>query len=702
MLLFHNLNKAREDYRTIPVRFLKVAVAGSGAIGKTNFINLLMKRKFEEGHHSTDIVRANHAVSFQMGTFQESSKVDDVAWFELDSKLIICYLKSILLQLYPNQKSPVSSSQATETVPSGSTKTSIKPLSKIPKQQSSPLHRFIELFTASNKHSSSNAVDSIVYSKSFHSGVLNYQPGRVLNIITFLDTGGLSEYINLLPTISNTPKVTFIVHNLSKNLDDQVLMEYSQHGKHMFTPYHLSYSNLDMIKFLTSTVNDSMGRPACSVSDPHLVVTPASDDKSYICMVGTHADKVSLIEKKKMSEKLNSLVCRTCCHASLWHRENKSVLFPVDNTIAGGRYPDDPTAKDIRSRIEVIASKQEVYNLPITWVLLQLEIQQVCSKRSKSYILFDDCLAIAKESGLISSIEEVKSVLQYYHHLGLLLYFQKVPGLCDYVILDHHWWFNKLSRIICITFKDDFLSCKAVQKLKYQGLLSMELMEHIEWKDDIKKEYFFSLLIHMKIIAKVSIKDEYFIPFVLSTHSLLQHENKVLSQYGHLQGDPLLFQFCSGVLPRGLFCSLIVELLQQPLKEAWEPQFSQEDTQQSFSNLFTFSLPNVYSLSLLDKLSYLEVQIRHPKKEGNVAVHAKVYGYLLHSLKQVCNHLKFNYERLRFGFLCKCCKYTEDHIAILPSVSSSMAYAECSMDNTQQMKLSSAHLIWFCLHDQPL
>ena len=665
-----------------------------------------MKRKFKECHHSTNVVHAHHAVSFQMVASQESLKVDsDVSWFELNLELIVCYLKSILLpEIYPRQKSPVLSSQATgmtDTVSSGSTEAPVKPESKTPKQQSALFKWFTRLFTASNKHLSLTTIDRILNSKSCFSSVPTYQPGRVLNVITFLDTGGLSEYINLLPTIGIIPKVTLVVHDLSKKLDDQVLVEYSQHGKHMFTPYHLSYSNFDMIKFLMSTVNDSVERPACNISDLRLVVTPGSDDKSYICMVGTHADKVSQIEKKNTSEKLGSLVNNTCCHVSVWHQENKSVLFPVDNTTAGGRYLDVPTAKEIRSRIEVIASKQDVYNLPITWVLLQLEIQQVCSKRSKSCISFVDCLAIAKESGLISNTEEVKRFLQYYHLLGVLLYFQEVPGLCDYVILDHHWWFDKLSKIICITFKDEFLSYKAVQKVKHQGLLSKELMEHIEWEDDIRKEDFFSLLLHMKIVAEVSTKDEYFMPFVLPAYSP-QHKNKILSQYGHLQGDSMLFQFCSGILPRGLFCSLIVELLQQPLK-GWKPQFSNQDkTQHSFSNLFTFCLPNAYSISLLDELSYLEVQIRHPKKKGDDAVHAKVCKHLMNVLKHVCNHLKFNFERLRSGFFCECCKYTEAHIAILPSISSTMMYAECSKDSAQQMKLSSAHLIWFCVHDEPL
>ena len=696
------------------MRFLKVIVAGSGAAGKTNFINLLMKKQFKKDHHSTNVVHANHAVSFQMATFQESSTVDDeVTWVELDSELELSYLQSLLLsETLPKQNLPVSSTGAgkrdtvTATPSQSSTKTSIKSQyqSKAPKQQqSSFLNWFAGLFSSSIKDSKLSTVDSILNLKSSPSSTPIYQPGGVLNIITLLDTGGQPEYIHLLPTINVNPTVTFFVHNLSKGLDDQVLVEYSQHGKHVFKPYHLSYPNIDMIKFLMSTVNDSVERPVCNMSDLQLDVTPGSDDKSYICMVGTHADKVSTIDKENVGEILTTLVNKTQCQASVWYQENKTVLFSVDNTTAGKRYTEDPVAKNIRNRIETLASKKEVYEIPITWMLLQLEIRQVCSKRGESYISFSDCGTIAKESGLISNIEEVKSVLQYHHCLGVLIYFHEVPGLCDYVIVDHQWWFDKLSSIICITFQEDFLNYQDVRKLKYQGKLSKELVKHVEWKDDIKEEFFFSLLIRMKIITPVDNKqddaEEYFIPFVLSAYDL-QKENKILSQHGCLQGEPLLIQFYSGLLPRGLFCSLLVQLLQYPLKGS-EPHFSHGDTQHAFSNLFTFSLPNAFSMSLLDKLSYLEVQIRHLKKATDLPpVHVKVYNYLMYVLTDVCNHLKFNFERLQSGFLCKCCKKTEDlHIAILPSVRSSMRYAKCSFDSTCQMELGSSHLVWFS-HDQ--
>ena len=721
-VLLQNLNRAKKYHGIIPVTFLKVIVSGSAAAGKTNFINLLMKKQFNKEHFSTNVVHANHAVSFQMAAFQGPSDTenDEITWVELDSNLETGYLQSVLLpktlpKPLPKPKLPVTSTEMANNsdsakVPPGSIEATSEPQyqSKTPKQQQPSLLNWLTgLFSSSIKDSNLSTIGSILSLKSSQSSAPIYEPGKVLKVITLLDTGGQPEYIHLLPTININPTITFVVHDLSKSLYDQVLVECRKHGKHILTPYHLSYSNFDMIKFLMSAVNDSAERSGCTVPDPQLAVTPGSDDKSYICIIGTHTDKVLQSDIKHANEKITNLVNATESHASVWYQENKNILFSVDNTTAGSKDREDPLAKNIRNRIETLATKKEVYELPVTWMLFQLEVRQICSKREKSYILFSDCVAIAKESNLISNIEEVKSVLQYYHILGVLIYFHKIPGLCNYVIVDHQWWFDKLSRVICITFQEDFLTYKAVKKLKYQGLLSKDLLKNIQWNDDIKEEYFFSLLTEMKIVTPIVSKldgaKEYFIPFALSAYNL-QCENEILSQYGHLQGEPLLIQFHSGLLPRGLFCSLIVQLLQYPFKGS-EPHFSQEDKQHAFSNLFSFSLSNAYSMSLVDKLSYLEVQIRHSEKSFHVPIHAEVYSYLMYVLTDVCSNLKFDFERLRCGFLCKCRKYTGDHIAILPSTSSSimstMTHAKCSIDSTHQMKLSSSHMIWFH-DDQPI
>ena len=692
------MNKAKRKHGTIPVRFLKIFCAGSGCAGKTSFIHLLLKKKFNEKHHSTNVVHTDHTISVRTAAFHGSaSQSDEIKWIELDKNLEINFLQSVLI---PESLPDFSQSQrgtiADEDVAPLKTSSPLAlPVNHTyrPKHQGFILKKILpHIFETSVKGTKLSIFDSMLKPALSHSDTITHQPGEVLNMITILDTGGQPEYIHLLPTINIHPTVTFIVHNLSKSLEDPVLVEYSQHGKHVFVPYHLNYSNMDMIKLLVSAANDAVQKPPSDI--PYLRATLGSNNSSYVCLVGTHVDKVHEKIVIDTEGQLTTLLSNVKCKPAVWHKEDGGVLFAVDNTTAGSA-TEDPTANMLRTRIEEVAAKRDIYELPITWMLLQLEIQQVCSIRRKSYITVHECVKIAQDTGLITDQVEIKSVLLCYHLLRVLIYFEDVPGLCDYVIVDHQWWFDKLSGIISIIFQQSKLNFQAVQKLKYEGILSKVLLQCIKWEEEIKEEFFLSLLVHMKIIATVVTgndnEEQYFIPFVLPSYNS-QQQGAILAQYGHLQGEPLLIQFQSGLIPRGLFCSLIVELIQNP-PEDWHPHLSQGKTFHTFSNLISFSLPNARSLSLFDKVSYLEVQLRHPEKKFYLSVHNKVYSQLVQAVVQTCVHLNFDHSRLQFGFLCDCGEITEDHIAVLPAVSQSR-YAECSNSTVCHMKLHPSHLVW--------
>ena len=698
-MLKKNLNKAKKENGTVPVRFLKLFFTGSGAAGKTSFINLLLKRQFNKFHHSTNVVHTSHAVSVKKAVLHGS--YSEITWTDFDSELEIKHLHSILLpkpSILPepplSPEPQASQLSAVKVVTPSKSTTSVIQYKPFKPQQSTVKYFFAGLFKTSVKDFNLSTFDSIIDATA--PNPVSFQPGVVLNIITLLDTGGQPEYIHLLPTINIYPTVTFVIHDLSKSLSDQVLVEYSQHGKHMFTPYHLSYSNLDMIKLLMSAANDAVEKPTTSI--PQLVTTPSSNKKSYVCLVGTHADKVRREVKVEVERELATWVNRLNCETAVWQDDKGEVLFSVDNTTAGRQHLEDPVANVIRNRIEFLAQEKDIYEFPITWMLLELEIRHVCSKRQQAYISFQECVAIARETGLMSKVEEIKSVLLYHHLLGVLIHFEDVPGLRDYVIVDHQWWFDKLSNIISITFLKASDDHHAVQKLKYQGLLTEEVLQHVEWKDDIKEEFFLTLLVHMRIIAPIFTEKElkeYFIPFILPTCNLKQ-SSKLLHRYGHLQGQPLVVHFQSGLLPRGMFCSLIVELLQHSPK-GWHSHFSHEGVHHTFSNLITFRVHDGYSLSLLDQVSYLEVQIRHLEEEFSIPIHNGVYNYLVYALTEVCIHLNFDYERLQYGFVCQCGKGIGNHIAVVSNISSSMRYAECSLDSLQLVKLDSSHLVWFSL-----
>ena len=227
----------------------------------------------------------------------------------------------------------------------------------------------------------------------------------------------------------------------------------------------------------------------------------------------------------------------------------------------------------------------------------------------------------------------------------------------------------------------------------------MAVLQKVKWDSDIKEAYFLSLLARLKIIAPLhgdtKCADEYFIPYILPVCSAEQRDT-IIQRYGFLQGEPLLIQFQSGLLPRGLFCCLVVHLLQNPPLN-WQPHFtaSGSDTHHTFSNLITYSLPYAFSLLLFDNVSHLEVQIRHQESVISSSAHYTIYQEIYRSLELVCIQLNFNSERLQAGFYCCCGESIEPHIAVLPEKPSMVVYARCSNNSLKQIKLTSYHLVWF-------
>ena len=701
--LQRGLSEARKQHKTIPVRTVKIIFTGSGASGKTSFKNLLMKKEINKAHHSTNVVQACHAVSMRKAVALDASQSNDqdVVWLELDTNIemdhMIQLLSSINLSSVECEPPPVShrkyskrnsTSGATSLNQFDTTKTSsvgswVSRLGS-KKVKSVKLETLNNLVQASLQGRPHQLISSAVQS-----------PAEVLNVITLLDTGGQPEYIHLLPTINLHPMVNFVIHDLSKNLEDPVLVELSEDGKHVFKPYNLKYSNLELIKFLMSTVKDSLERPSTQV--PQLQRNPGKNNNSYLCCVGTHSDVVSAEVIEKHDNKLTTMVETLNCKAAVWQNEKGGVLYAVNNTTAGDDKKEDPVATYIRSKIDTLASERDVFELPITWMLLEMEIRHVCSKNSKAYITLQECSNIALQSKLVANEREVENILLFHHFLGVLLYFHDVPGLCEFVIIDHQWLFDRLSKLVCFPFTCS-ANIYASNAYKYSGVLTQTMLQELKWEGDIQENHFIALLVKMRIIAPIKKDDgsgnDYFIPHVLPSYtSEVHYDNDELSQYGCLQGEPLFVHFMSNLLPRGFFCCLVVQILQH-LPKGWSYSYTQKTG--TYSNLITICLPNAYALSLLDKLFCLEVQVRHhhPDFYKKVYIHQSVWSVLECALQTICQQLNFDYTRIQYGFSCQCREIEEDHAAVLATLTPPFHYASCSYGRRKPTKLKLQHVVW--------
>ena len=681
-----------------------------------------MKNNFNDLHHSTNIVQAKHAVSVKKAIVVGPNKYDDqnVVWLEMDNDSQISQLRQILFALDISFSSKIQMNERTKSssdsvgLLSPSTNIAVPNIDQ--GNQGAHYIKHCETETQSiakriteRIHRSSKRKKHLVKSEmlaSFKTLVEDsikliavddhlHHSGDVLNIITLLDTGGQPEYIHLLPTVNVHPMITFVVHDLSKPLEDQVLVEFSEHGKLIFKPYHLKYSNFDIIKFLMTSINDSSERTSSQA--PQLVTIPGKNNQSYICCVGTHTDKVTSDVIQIIDSQITAMVEKLDCRTAVWQNKDGGVLFSVDNTTAGDDSKEDPIAKLVRNKIDSLASNKDVYELPITWMLFELEIRQLCANNKTAYISVQECIIVAMNSGLITDEDEVRNALTYHHLLGVLLYYPEVPGLCDYVIIDHQWLFDRISSIVCFAFKHSS-NLHAKNKLKYQGILTNELLQELDWKEELKEEYFIALLVEMKIVAPIkrdNNEEDYFIPYILPTYTSQSQCDDILSQYGCLQGEPFLIQFVSNLLPRGFFCCLAVEMLQQ-LPKGWSHVFAQKDTYHTYSNLITFCLQSAYSLSLIDKLSYLEVQIRHQERGyyHQFPIHIEVRDILAYALEHVCGQLTYNHGRLQYGFQCQCKEYSDEHIALLTRLTPPFDYALCRYGSVTATKLEKGHTVW--------
>ena len=518
---------------------------------------------------------------------------------------------------------------------------------------------------------------------------------NTVKLVTVVDSGGQPEYIHLLPAINSYPAVTFIIHDLNEKLDDQVNVYREVDGKKV-KERSLNFSYLNLIHLLMCFVSDTMEKQPPKEIEQYISILK----ESFIGFVGTHYDDVkdSPNVLENIDKKLKTVVEEREFKSGGVLCPKERIIYPVDNKTAHKGEEEDPAAKLIRKQIEnLITNKIESKILPITWMILQLRIQQVCTTAHRGYISYKEYTEFATEEYLKSD-EEVKASLAYFHFAGLLLYF-KDPSLCNYIITNIQWLYSNLAKVMHLSSKDvTFFNYKNQTKFEKQRLLSIR--DHDIQLKDINKEdlqYFFDLLIHLKVIAKVSAdgEDYFYLPCVLSSSEMCGDN---CTKHVEILSKPLLIQFKSGFLPRGFFCFLVVHLLNEEPKTGWKHQLHL--SAENYSDLMIFRLPDSSFLYMYDKIFYLQLEVRHNELGFVSSYQPCVFAVLREYLKQVCSHLCFNPQNLQYGFLCTANESDDDHIAIIDlsrilEFMQNKSYIQCSRKCFNETKLVKSHTIWF-------
>ena len=759
MLLRQMLQQAKDEGLTINVRHAKILFCGAARAGKTSFCRLLRNEEHEKEYKSTRAANAQQVLI--------SDKVNVVGsnWICLDKKLETQQITNRLILKLQSKKSPTKATSSVINNPDINSKNVVssheypmqtyaktanfsnstdEPNSELERDTSQSLDQSLlpksvdqptDLPEDEDKSpkrkesikSISTEEQMLAYTDNVNAPVSELESiPDTWDLFTLLDTGGQPEFINMLPAISSSTAITFVVLNMSDGkacLNNPVTAQYECEG-YNYTKHDAKYTNMHLLKCLLSSIKVSAIKKDYFKHEIVKQIVEDEHPKPVVCIIGTCFDVLqSKFDEKYVDEiyeineevrKLIEIIEKNNDVLLFWckrHNLKKHYVIPVDNTIPRELQTEDDkpetakTVQKIREHCNEILEKKAQYEIPISWFILELELRnnaKVCIPLTEVEEICNGIMPSHRKMNIL----EIREVLKFYHSYGMLLYFSEVDGMNQYVITNPQWLFVNLTKIIMCRFADDDsdLYCSHLIEGMDKGICSIDQLKRLKLDlHGVELTSFINLLMFLKVIAPMkTIKNAYFIPNVLPPYDKNRIFNKrefgapaAFSLEGiciHREVEPLLIEFTFNMIPRGLFGSLIVQLLQDNA-DTYELCENNRMLCQ-YSDLICFYIKPCYYVFLHDKISFLEIQIRVMGKEPSC--HCKVQTTVTEALKKVCNEFNWQFTDCRYGFLCHNHKESE-HISLLdtnpPYTNGIPRYCHCG--NGPLTYLNKAHTVWF-------
>ena len=518
-----------------------------------------------------------------------------------------------------------------------------------------------------------------------------YLEGACIAYLT--DTGGQLEFQELLPALVSGPSVFFLVFRLDQDLNQRFTVEYRHPRKGCTKPYESSYT---VIEFLLHTLASIASMGSYVYKGVQKKQVPL---KPKVFFVGTHKDKVSKEEIEQIDCDLLQKIKHTDYYKSgiIEFGSEKHLIIPVNNLS-----PDDSDAQLVRCAVERIRDQGTFdVSAPPQWLIFSL----VLRKLKESVVTYDECLVVAKQCG-IDTLDELNDALGFLSaKVGLIRYFQGAhvdEDLQKIVIQDSQVLFDRITNLIMATFTFQNAAPARWKEFKEKGIFSRAIFAEIssrEGKNLLTPSRLLKLLQHLHIIAPIQeMSDDvkYFIPCILAHAATVNPKLSVWScpMANDSNAPTLLACFSCGYCPRGLFCALVVYLLNKS-KSPWKLN----ECKGIFRNQISFSVGsyNYVSLTVSSTLKFIEVNCTPsqvtPRTSDFATVCREVRCAIESGVEAVASTLHYKYnpaDLLKLGFYCPL-----KHPAQISFSGGDPLSLECSECKDPFQNLPSNYGVWF-------
>ena len=453
-----------------------------------------------------------------------------------------------------------------------------------------------------------------------------------------IDSGGQPAYQELLPLFTRAASLNIITLDLSKSFEKKFKLEYRIGGKYF--PCHSKSTQLAIFQSAVST-----GATFKPLNISHVTRKPTH---TMHLVLGTHYDKLWFDYKlRKREASLQSAIStlqpylRDC----VIRKPNGSTIFPV-NTMAKSRKRANYNEEICQAIWSHGSAASLKIKIPIRWFAFELSLP------NKSIIPVEEALSIGERYGM--SEENTKQALQYFHDVGLKLYYPEVTGV---VFIDPKPILEILSQLLALTYIDD-VKCRdfiLIERLPQsvannlkEGFFNKDIFDHLKSKDDVFLQPQFQLpdlvklLLYLHIITKVEDNEEgsYFIP-----HALPSYDNLVAPL---ANAKPLLIVWREQnrkieqilPVPQGIFPLTIIHLLNQKRHVTKIPPSTKDCYKYRDAMSLKITLVQQHILHIINRYTHIEVYFTGPPEHCS-QVHQLVIEAIDHSTDKM--HMNRNH-----------------------------------------------------------
>ena len=501
-------------------------------------------------------------------------------------------------------------------------------------------------------------------------------------MLHIIDTGGQPEFHEILPALITGPAINLLVFKLTEDLRSRYEIVYRTSAGDS-KPYETSLTHEEVI-FRSLASIACLRQNTIGWSFDEIPIEDNSEPVAFL--IATHRDQVDENKVSEVNEQLRTKI-ENSSHLFdsdlIQFSRSEQVIFSLDTT------KDEEEVKHLRSLLhEAIAQKFQELKIPASWCTLSLRLR----KSKRKLFNYHTCFQLAQECG-IKDTEEFTNVLWYLHHrVGIIMYYPNVADLEDIIITNLQLVFDRITNLIttCFTFKQ--LKSAAVEReFRKNGRFSESQLDEMSLRekgDPLNTKRLVALLKHLYIVAgpmkaqagRKTVK-YYFMPCALKPADVEREERD-----GSVSPAPLLICFECGYTPVGVFCCLVVYLLDQETDQVLKWKLTGND---QYRNKITFQVGQYYdTVTLISRATYLEVWVQQQMSPSLNDLCDKILSSLHKGLVTVTQSLHYTYKsKHMFGVPCTCTAVP--HPAVIEYCSEG---AKCTNGNL--LKLDEKHFYW--------